>query len=819
MTFATPLLLLLLLLIPLFVWGALLRQKRCSRRLLHLSRHAQATSARLPLQLSLVALAFACLVIALAGPRWGRSAEEVFVRSRTLMLAVDVSRSMLAEDIYPSRLERAKADLVDLLDVCRGDRVGLLAFRGRANLLCPLTTDEAYLRSTIDALSIQSAPPGETNLADAIRRSLDAFEEEATSHCAILLITDGEDLDGDALALAKEAGERKIPIFTVGIGSEAGATIPEDNGVVTYEGEPVISRLKPETLRAIAEASGGQYIPLATAERARTTLRAVYTRYLSQLADKETREQIEHRLTDRTALFVFCAVLLLMVAGATSQGRLSRKRHKVTTTLLFLLCVATAHANATPRDAQRAYDAGNFADAARMYGELRTSTDPARIPLYAYNGALAHWKAGDAEAALTALLPALEDDTFALRANALAGLLRMELDGKEPDLAKRIALRTAAIENFTEVLRQAPSDEARRNLARARDGLDTLRFALRKETALERYKEKSLGQLIPEMLAQQRALLPRAQETFTQAKPRLRLAQFETLSRDVTEQADKWFAVQAALPEALAQIEDEQVRNELLALSENEQQRLDDAATAYLLHHAEAKPLEEGEPPLYRLWQMMAEPPALIDESITVQTHEVKQGSQLRPDRTNLNDVYTLLSLFKHRFPEWAQAQLQAAAQQPPTEGEDAQPPAFTEEDIRIINEATDATLALLTSADATQNKAAILGNLELIREHLPRNSNSSQSQDKNPSASPQSQPQQEESEPQEGEGNNAPQPQPQEQEAQQQEQEAQPQEAEPSDEEKELEALLQRAVDREREHNEEKQRYLRPRRPTARDW
>ncbi len=788
MTFATPYILFFLLLIPLALWGVLARQRLLARRLATLSRHASVRSPRQTLQFSLLACGFAALIVALAGPRWGRSEEEIILRSRTLMLAVDVSRSMLTEDIYPSRLSRAKADLVDLLDVCHGDRVGLLAFRGRANVLCPLTTDSAYLRTTIDALSPQSAPPGETNLADAINRSLAAFENETAAHCAILLITDGEDLDGNALALAKQAGERKIPIFTVGIGSEAGATIPDGRDVVKFEGEPVISRLNPATLQAIASASGGQYIPLATAERARTTLRAVYTRYLSQIADKESRERFEQSMADRSALFFIAAVLFLMGAGATSLGRLGLRRKVAAAVLVALMCAPMTWAQPTPREAQAAYDDGQFAESARLYGAVRPAADPAKIPHYAYNEALAHWHAGDPTAALTALTPAFEDATFALRAHQLAGRLQLELDGQEPDLAKRIERRTAAIQHFTHALQLDPTDETRRNLARALEGLETLRTAHRKALALERYKEKPLPQLLPEMLATQRGLITQAHETFAQDKPRLRLAQFETLSRKVTEQADAWFAVQATLPEMLAQLQDDALRNELLARTEEEQQRLDRAAEHYLLHTADATPLEEGEPVLYAFWKMVADPPGLVDEALSVQMHEVAHKTPLHPDRTNHADVRELVTAFGQRFPEWAQAQ---------EKNED-----FTEEDVRMINQATEGTLALLNSPSAPQHGQQILDNLELIKEHLPQQKQQSQNQNQQPPP-PQSQEQN---------------PQPQEQPPQEQGTEAEPQETETSDQEKELEALLQRAVDRERDHVEEKQRRLRPR-PTARDW
>ncbi|MBR3086546.1 MAG: VWA domain-containing protein, partial [Kiritimatiellae bacterium] len=158
------------------------------------------------------------LSLAAARPQWGRSDFKVASRGASLLIALDVSRSMLAADVHPNRLERAKADILDLIGDLRGDRAGLLAFRGRGVMLCPLTADYAFLRQAIDGVSVDSAPRGETDIADAIEKCLEALATSAEDNCAIVLISDGEDLAGRAAKAAAKAAARNIPIFTVGIG-------------------------------------------------------------------------------------------------------------------------------------------------------------------------------------------------------------------------------------------------------------------------------------------------------------------------------------------------------------------------------------------------------------------------------------------------------------------------------------------------------------------------------------------------------------------------------------------------------------------------
>ena len=266
MRFVYPYLLLLLSLIPLVGVLWLWLYRRAQRRLGLLVAPAM-QSKLMPqhpkgvfyAQFSLVMVGLTLLVFAAARPQWGRKDEKVFTRGRNLVIALDVSRSMLAADVHPNRLERAKADIMDLIDDLKGDRAALLAFRSKGSLLCPLTTDYAFLRQALDGVSPESAPRGETDLGDAIRKSLEALDPALDEYNAILLISDGEDLKGDALEAAAEAARRNIPIFTVGIGDDAGATIPGENGqgVQQFKGTAVKTRLVGETLSAIAAASNG----------------------------------------------------------------------------------------------------------------------------------------------------------------------------------------------------------------------------------------------------------------------------------------------------------------------------------------------------------------------------------------------------------------------------------------------------------------------------------------------------------------------------------------------------------------------------------
>ncbi len=799
MIFSHPWILFALGLVPVFGVLAVWRLRVNARRLAALSRHAPPVSRRVRVQVALVLAAMAVLLVALAGPRWGRTTEELTVRGRNLMLAVDVSRSMLAEDVRPNRLGRAKADLIDLVDALQGDRVGLLAFRGKGVVLCPMTSDRAYLRQSIDALAPESAPPGETDLADAIAKCLETFERAQSSHCAVVLISDGEDLAGRAEELAREAGRRKIPIFTVGIGSTRGAPIPTAAGTLQYDGRPVESRLTEKTLQVIASASGGRYIPLGSAGTAQTTLGAVYSRWLTRLADEEAREQVEQAFADRTALVAALGTLLLLAAAALSTGRVGRLA--VLSAAMFL--VGGLAAREPAREGQRAYREGRFEEAAQDYAAARLAAEPSQAALYAYNEALAWQKAGSVTNALACVRLAVDHHDFTARAATLEGALLLSQaaeTGNDPET--RLALREEALQAFTRALQAEPSERARRNLARAQSGLEALRREARRAAAVKAAKGQGLGQLVPALLQHQRALMKAVPEVYSIASAETRIRQADQLAADVRAQADRWFPVLEALPQAVT---NETLRMELAARGAAEQARLERAAEAYEELAGDVSPLAEGEPFTYDLWKTFADPPALNAESIAVQTNALTSLTRYQPARDDETEVLALTQQFRLIFPDWAEQQLQQAA------ASTNAPPAFTEADRDVIARTADATVPLLAPPVSPERKRQVMENLLLIRKHLPRSNAPQNAPQQSPQANPKQQPQPQHEEQQKQA--------PRDQKAEQKPErspEAQQEKAKKED----LQALLQKAADRQQEHEKEKQRRLRQAVPPhARDW
>lgn len=204
--------------------------------------------------------AVAMVIAALARPQHSPQEREVQREGRDIAIVLDVSRSMLARDLAPDRLERAKLWIGDLLGSLRGDRVALVAFAGSAVVKAPLTTDYGFVRLALDELSPDSVARGGTLIGDAIRTTLgDLFDDEegAGGQRDIILITDGDDQESFPIEAAAEAGERGVRIIAIGIGDPHGARVPG----ATYRGQPVVSSLNPDALRRVAAASaGGAYL-------------------------------------------------------------------------------------------------------------------------------------------------------------------------------------------------------------------------------------------------------------------------------------------------------------------------------------------------------------------------------------------------------------------------------------------------------------------------------------------------------------------------------------------------------------------------------
>lgn len=261
--------LLLLLLVPLLIVINIINiyiRKRKIKKLgdYTLLKHLmpRASIFRVWLKLILICFAIIFFAIGLSRPQLGARIKEVDGKGIEIMIAIDVSNSMLAQDYSPNRLERAKLAVSRLTDKLRNDRIGLIVFAGQAYVQLPVTTDYVSAKMFLNTISTNSVPIQGTSLASAIELAIKSFSaESANSGRAIILVTDGEDHEDDPVSVAKIAKDMGILVYTIGVGSVDGMPIPMDNGELLRDrnGQIVVTKLDEEILVKIAEAGGGVY--------------------------------------------------------------------------------------------------------------------------------------------------------------------------------------------------------------------------------------------------------------------------------------------------------------------------------------------------------------------------------------------------------------------------------------------------------------------------------------------------------------------------------------------------------------------------------
>lgn len=319
MRFGEPLYFYLLLLIPLLIGFSIWAEKK--RKVLSakfvdaslLSRlvgPGVAKQRRTKTKLLMWSLVF--LVIALAQPRWGFQWQDLKQRGVDIIVALDVSTSMRATDIKPSRLERAKHKVADLLRMLKGDRIGVVAFAGTSFLHCPLTLDYQAAEMFLGALDTDLIPLQGTALGHAIETSIQAFSTIERKSKAILLITDGEDHEGAVSKAIQRAQKEGVKIFVIGIGRDEGVPVPDQNGggfKRNPSGEIVLSKINEPLLEKIALDTGGAYVRSVLGD---TDLQTLYLDQIQQsIEKKELKSSRRKRWTERFQWFVFVGLLCL----------------------------------------------------------------------------------------------------------------------------------------------------------------------------------------------------------------------------------------------------------------------------------------------------------------------------------------------------------------------------------------------------------------------------------------------------------------------------------------------------------------------------
>lgn len=264
--------------------------------------------------------ALALVVAALAQPHFRKKETLVEKTGIDIMIAVDVSNSMLAKDIAPSRLEKAKLELSGLIDKLKGDRIGIVAFAGEAFIQCPLTIDRGAVKLFLSTVSPNLVTLQGTSLSSAIRTAAQAFPVSEKGHKAVILLTDGEDLEGEAVEAAKKAHEEGVRIFPIGIGTPEGRTIPDESGQGIKrdrQGNPVISKLNEDLLKEIARVSDGTYFRSSRGELETDAL----AREIGKISQKDMGKELSIEYEENYQWFLALAFFVLLLELALSERK------------------------------------------------------------------------------------------------------------------------------------------------------------------------------------------------------------------------------------------------------------------------------------------------------------------------------------------------------------------------------------------------------------------------------------------------------------------------------------------------------------------
>ena len=448
---------------------------------------ATVNRSRRVLRFDVLMLGLAFAIVSLARPQWGYIYEDVKRKGLDLLFAVDTSRSMLSNDVQPNRLERVKLAAQDLVNQLQGDRVGLIAFAGRAFLQAPLTIDYEAEVESINDLDTKTIPEGGTNISEAINLAVNTFGKSAAGNRALIIFTDGEELSGDAAKMAKAAADPGVRIFTIGVGTPEGSLIPvkSDDGETAFvkdsAGQIVKSKLDEKRLREIAQATGGFYLHLADGPR---TMSQLYTQGLANMKAAEIDARLGRRPIERYEWPLGAAMLALTMSILIGERKRVRVRARlprwskiaVPATALLLIFARPAFGTATGLNL---YREGKYNDAYKSFQEdLQSHPDSSQKEKVEFDAGAAAFKMGDYNKALQSFSNALLSPDKGLQENSHFNLGRTLEDRADMDQTNETTLKDLidAASHYESTLRLNPKNEAAKaNLEEVKKKIERLK--------------------------------------------------------------------------------------------------------------------------------------------------------------------------------------------------------------------------------------------------------------------------------------------------------------------------------------------------------
>ena len=467
-------------------------QEFVSARLLpHLAGTVNRPRRALRFGLQLVGLSLG--LVSLAQPRWGYTFEDVKRKGLDLLIAVDTSRSMLSNDVQPNRLERVKLAAQDLINELQGDRVGLIAFAGRAFLQAPLTIDYEAVMESVNDLDTQTIPEGGTNISSAITLAAQSFGKSAVGNRALIVFTDGEELSGDAVKAAKAASDAGVRIFTIGVGTPQGSLVPitSENGETAFvkdsAGQVVKSKLDEKRLREIAQATGGFYIQLENGPR---TMRQIYDEGLAKMQAAQIDVRLSRRPIERYEWPLGAALIALSLSILIGERKRARERTHVavpvkmtaaTVVLMIIFCQLALGATS----GLEAYRDGKFEDAYSQFQETLKSHPQSRAEnKLQFDSGAAAYKLKDYSKALESFSQALLSPETPLQSKShynLGNTLYQRGETQKSD-DKKLSDWTNALDHYEETLKlESQNKEAKDNYDYVKKKIEELKNKKRPE--------------------------------------------------------------------------------------------------------------------------------------------------------------------------------------------------------------------------------------------------------------------------------------------------------------------------------------------------
>ena len=395
-------------LLGLFFWWSWQKRSKLLNQFVHAKLVKQLTLGVSPnrrlIKIGLLMAAVALLLTAVARPKLGFEWQEMEMQGLDILVAVDTSKSMLANDQNPNRIERAKLAVLDLMRLAKRDRLGLIAFSGTAFLQCPLTIDRNAFTQSVNSLNTKIIPQGGTAIGEAVNEAVRAFKKEEDNHRVLVLFTDGEDHEEGIDISIKKAKEIGLKVFTVGIGTPEGELIQIRNSqtgnldfLKDESGNVVKSRLNENLLRQLSTDTGAFYLPMQGAD----TAERLYSSGLAGLTPSRVENQMTKRFTERYRWPLGLAILLLIIEKILPEVKRLKQKHATSivhrTAAIFIILTTSSLVKASTTEARVHMDNGDYSKALEVYERIipEYENDSSLKARLQYNAGTAAYNAKD----------------------------------------------------------------------------------------------------------------------------------------------------------------------------------------------------------------------------------------------------------------------------------------------------------------------------------------------------------------------------------------------------------------------------------------